>query len=54
MMAAETLKLLTWKGYAPKQLVDKFEQETFFIADPNSNVLEIKSMKNPDVLFDTE
>ena len=26
--AAETLKLLTWKGYAPKQLVDKFEQET--------------------------
>lgn len=33
---------------------DKFEQETFFIADPNHNVLEIKSMKNPDVLFDTE
>ena len=26
--AAETLKLLTWKGYAPQQLVDKFEQET--------------------------
>lgn len=33
---------------------DKFEQETFFIADPNNNVLEIKSMKNPDALFDTE
>ncbi|MEM7492129.1 MAG: VOC family protein [Pseudomonadota bacterium] len=33
---------------------DKFEQETFFIADPNNNVLEIKSMKNPEVLFDTE
>lgn len=26
--AAEPLKLLTWKGYAPQQLVDKFEQET--------------------------
>lgn len=26
--AAETLKLLTWKGYAPQQLVDKFEAET--------------------------
>lgn len=26
--AAETLKLLTWKGYAPKALVDKFEKET--------------------------
>ncbi len=25
---AETLKLLTWKGYAPKELVDKFEKET--------------------------
>lgn len=25
---AETLQLLTWKGYAPKELVDKFEQET--------------------------
>jgi len=27
-LAAETLKLLTWKGYAPKVLVDKFEKET--------------------------
>ena len=25
---AETLSLLTWKGYAPKALVDKFEKET--------------------------
>ncbi len=27
-LAAETLKLLTWKGYAPKALVEKFEKET--------------------------
>jgi spermidine/putrescine transport system substrate-binding protein len=26
--AAETLDLLTWQGYAPKELVDKFEKET--------------------------
>jgi spermidine/putrescine transport system substrate-binding protein len=25
---AETLELLTWKGYAPQPLVDKFQQET--------------------------
>jgi spermidine/putrescine transport system substrate-binding protein len=25
---ADTLRLLTWKGYAPKVLVDKFEKET--------------------------
>ncbi len=25
---ADTLRLLTWKGYAPKALVDKFQQET--------------------------
>lgn len=30
---------------------DKYEQETFFIADPNNNVLEIKTMKNPELLF---
>jgi spermidine/putrescine transport system substrate-binding protein len=24
----DTLKILTWKGYAPQQLVDKFEKET--------------------------
>jgi len=28
MAMAETLQLLTWKGYAPKELVDKFEKET--------------------------
>lgn len=28
LMAEGTLKLLTWKGYAPQQLVDKFTQET--------------------------
>ncbi len=27
-MAGETLQLLTWKGYAPKELVEKFEKET--------------------------
>ncbi len=26
--AAEPLKILTWKGYAPQELVDKFEKET--------------------------
>ena len=26
--AAETLSLLTWKGYAPKNLIEKFEKET--------------------------
>ena len=25
---AETLELLTWKGYAPKELIDKFQAET--------------------------
>lgn len=25
---ADTLKLLTWKGYAPQELMDKFEKET--------------------------
>ena len=29
-----------------------FEQETMFVADPHNNVLEIKTMKNPNVLFD--
>jgi hypothetical protein len=27
------------------------EQETMFIEDPNGNVLEIKTMVNPDALF---
>ena len=26
--AAETLSLLTWKGYAPQNLVEKFQKET--------------------------
>ena len=30
----------------------KFEQETFFVEDPNGNVLEIKTMTNPEVLFE--
>lgn len=30
---------------------DIYEQETFFISDPNNNVLEIKTMKNPEILF---
>lgn len=28
VMAQDTLKILTWKGYAPEALVKKFEQET--------------------------
>lgn len=28
-----------------------YEQETFFIADPAGNILEIKTMKYPDKLF---
>lgn len=27
-ISADTLKLLTWKGYAPKDLVEKFEKQT--------------------------
>ncbi|RPH37383.1 MAG: spermidine/putrescine ABC transporter substrate-binding protein, partial [Desulfobulbaceae bacterium] len=27
-MAGDALQLLTWKGYAPKELVEKFEKET--------------------------
>jgi extradiol dioxygenase family protein len=33
---------------------DKYEQETFFIEDPNGNVLEMKTMKNPEVLWPAE
>ena len=29
----------------------EFEQETFFISEPNGNVLEMKTMVNPAVLF---
>ena len=28
LLSAETLKILTWKGYAPKALVEKFEKQT--------------------------
>ena len=28
-----------------------YQQETFFVEDPNGNVLEIKTMTNPEVLF---
>jgi len=28
VLAGETLKILTWKGYAPQELVDKFEKDT--------------------------
>ena len=27
-VSAETLELLTWKGYAPSALIEKFEKET--------------------------
>lgn len=30
---------------------NEFEQETFFIEDPNGNVLEMKTMVNPTKLF---
>ena len=30
----------------------KFEQETFFIEDFNGNVLEIKTMSHPEILFE--
>lgn len=33
-MAGETLELLTWKGYAPKVLMDKFEKETGITVKP--------------------
>ena len=29
----------------------EFEQETFFIKDPNGNIMEIKTMVKPEVLF---
>lgn len=29
----------------------EYEQETFFIEDPNGNVLEMKTMVNPEVMF---
>jgi spermidine/putrescine transport system substrate-binding protein len=39
---AETLELLTWEGYAPKELMDKFEKETGITVKPTySNNEEI-------------
>ncbi len=32
--AAETLELLTWKGYAPNELIDKFQKETGITVKP--------------------
>ena len=29
----------------------EYEQETMFLADPNGNALEIKTMKNPEALW---
>ena len=31
----------------------QLEQETFFVQDPNGNILEMKTMVNPEVLFAT-
>ena len=31
---------------------DPREQETFFVEDPSGNVLEIKTMKNPETLWE--
>ncbi len=31
----------------------EFEQETLFVMDPNGNILEMKTMVNPEVLFAT-
>ena len=33
-VAAETLELLTWKGYAPAELIDKFQKETGITVKP--------------------
>ena len=33
-VGAETLELLTWKGYAPKELIDKFQAETGITVKP--------------------
>ena len=37
-----------------RRFVDtEFEQETLFVVDPNGNILEMKTMVNPEVLFAT-
>ena len=33
---------------------DVLEQETMFIKDPNDNIIELKTMVNPDALFGEE
>mgnify|MGYP002639852805 CR=1 FL=1 len=33
-LSAETLKILTWTGYAPKALIEKFEQQTGIKVEP--------------------
>ena len=33
---------------------EKKEQETMFVEDPNGNSLEIKTMKNPEALFENK
>ena len=32
----------------------EFEQETFFIEDPNGNILELKTLVDPDKIFGTK
>lgn len=34
VFGAETLELLTWKGYAPQELMDKFQEETGITVKP--------------------
>lgn len=34
IVSAQTLELLTWKGYAPKELVEKFEKQTGITVKP--------------------
>ena len=32
----------------------KYEQETLFVVNPNGNILEMKTMVNPEILFEVE
>ena len=58
----EALKIRLISNEDIKFVVDPFirfkgeilEQETMFIEDPNGNVLELKTMVNPDALFTTK
>ncbi len=38
--AAETLELLTWTGYAPKELIEKFQKETGIMVKPTFSTNE--------------